>query len=156
MNPRPNPQAAQQYLRTRVMTATPEQLQMMLFDGALRFGEQARIALSEKNYEQTYLNISKVQRILAEMMTSLKPKLYPELCEKLAGLYQYAYKRLIEASVQHKMESLVEALNLLKFQRDTWSMLLDQVGKTKAGAAAKSLPIPAPDARMEASISMSA
>jgi flagellar protein FliS len=156
MNPTPNPQAAQQYLRTRVMTATPEQLQMMLFDGALRFGEQARIALAEKNYEQTYLNISRVQKILAEMMTSLKHNIFPELCDRLSALYAYAYKRLIEASVQHKMESLEEAMNLLKFQRDTWSMLLEQVGKTKAGAAAKTLTIPAPDARMEASISMSA
>jgi flagellar secretion chaperone FliS len=156
MNPRPNPQAAQTYLRTRVMTATPEQLQMMLFDGALRFGEQAKIALGEKNYEQTYLNISRVQKILAEMMTSLKHNIYPELCDRLAALYQYVYKRLIEASVHHKMESLEEAMNLLKFQRDTWSMLLEQVGKAKAGIAAKTLPIPAPDARMEATISMSA
>src|ERR1700684_440713 len=106
MNPRPNPQAAQQYLRTRVMTATPEQLQMMLFDGGLRFGEQARMALAEKNYEQTYVDSTRSQNMLAEMMTSLKPKIYPELCDRLAALYQSAYKRLIEASVQHKMESL--------------------------------------------------
>jgi flagellar protein FliS len=156
MTPRSNPQAAQQYLRTRVMTATPEQLQMMLFDGALRYGEQARIALSQKNFEQTYLNISRVQKILAEMMGSLKPKIFPELCDKLTALYQYVYKRLIEASVQHKMESLEEAMRLLKFQRDTWFMLLEQVGKTKAGAAAANISMPAPDARMEASISMSA
>ena len=37
MTPCPNPQAAQQYLRTKVLTATPEQLQLMLYDGAIRF-----------------------------------------------------------------------------------------------------------------------
>ena len=42
---KPNPQAAAQYLRTKVMTSTPEQLQMMLYDGALRFGEQAKIII---------------------------------------------------------------------------------------------------------------
>jgi flagellar protein FliS len=152
----PNSQAAQNYLRTRVMTATPEQLQMMLFDGALRFGEQARSALAEKNYEQTYNNISRVQKILTEMLSTLKHDVYPELCGRLAAIYKYVYKKLIEASVEHKSESLDEAMNLLKFQRDTWAMLMDQVGKAKAGAAATKMAIPSPDARMEASISMSA
>src|SRR5438105_2840081 len=125
MNPRPqpqpNPQAAQNYLRTRVLTATPEQLQMMLFDGALRFGEQARTALAQKDYEQTYNNISRVQKILTEFISTLKPDVYPELCGKLSAIYKYVYKKLIEASVEHKLESLDEAMNLLKFQRDTWA-----------------------------------
>jgi len=43
MNPQANPQAAQNYLKTKVFTATPEQLQLMLYDGAIRFGEQARV-----------------------------------------------------------------------------------------------------------------
>jgi flagellar protein FliS len=152
----PNTQAAQNYLRTRVLTATPEQLQMMLYDGALRFGEQARLMLAEKNYEQTYNNISRVQKILTEMLSTLKHDVYPELCGRLAAIYKYVYKKLIEASVEHKAESLDEALNLLKFQRDTWAMLMEQVGKAKAGAAATKMAIPSPDARMEASISMSA
>jgi len=61
-----NPQAAQNYLRTRVMTATPEQLQMMLYDGAIRFAEQARVALQERNFEKSYNSISRVQKILVE------------------------------------------------------------------------------------------
>jgi len=161
MNPKPTPQpinnqAAQNYLRTRVLTATPEQLQMMLYDGALRFGEQARAALAQKNYEQTYNSVSRVQKIITEMMSSLKHDVAPELCGRLASIYKYVYKKLIEASVEHKPESLDEAMNLLKFQRDTWAMLMDQLGKSKAGAAASKLAIPSPDARMEASISMSA
>ena len=154
--PQQNLQAAQNYLRTRVLTATPEQLQMMLYDGALRFGEQARLALAEKNYEQSYNNISRVQKILTEMLSTLKHDVYPELCGRLASIYKYVYKKLIEASIEHKAESLDEAMTLLKFQRETWAMLLDQLGKSKAGAAANRLAIPSPDARMEASISMSA
>src|SRR5438045_3268978 len=49
-----NPQGAQNYLRTQVLTATPEQLQMMLYDGAIRFAEQARPALAAKNWEASY------------------------------------------------------------------------------------------------------
>jgi flagellar protein FliS len=148
------PKAAQNYLRTRVMTATPEQLQMMLFDGAIRFGEQARVALEQKNWEASYNMISRMQKILAELNGSLKHDVFPELCGKLASLYNYAFRKLIEANVRHKIESLDEAMCVLRFQRETWGLLLDQLGKKKASEAARSLDMPAPDGRMEASISM--
>jgi flagellar protein FliS len=158
MNPKPKPhnQAAQNYLRTRVMTATPEQLQMMLYDGALRFAKAAKVALTEKNYEQTYHSITSVQKILSELICTLKHDVDPKLCGRLASLYQYAYKKLIEASMKHKMEAMDEALNVLTFQRETWSMLMQQLGKQKAGIAAQNIPLSAPDSRMEASISIAA
>ena len=156
MNPQANPQAAQNYLKTKVFTATPEQLQLMLYDGAIRFGEQARVALEARNYEQSYFNIARVQRIITEMQSSLKHDLAPELCGKMASLYNYIYRRLIEANIEHNLESLDEALNLLRYQRETWTMLMDKLGKTKAAAAATKLDMPAPDARMEQSIRISA
>ena len=151
-----NPNAAQTYLRTKVMTATPEQLQMMLYDGAIRFGEQARVALEAKDFEKSYTMISKVQKILTEMTASLKHDVYPELCGRLAALYTFAYRKLIEANIDHKLEPLDEALEILKYQRETWALLLDQLGKQKAGVAATKIAMPAPDARMEASIRLSA
>jgi flagellar secretion chaperone FliS len=156
MIPQKNPQAAQQYLRTRVMTATPEQLQIMLYDGAIRFCEQAKAAIEARNLEQVFVNVSKAQKIVTELLGSLKPDLYPELCQKLAAVYRYVYKRLIEASTERKMESIQEAIDLLKFQRETWALLLGQVGREKAGKAVSTMNIPGPDPRMEASISMSA
>jgi len=156
MNPQANPQAAQNYLKTKVFTATPEQLQLMLYDGAIRFGEQARVALEARNYEQSYLNIARVQRIITEMQSSLKHDLAPELCGKMASLYNYIYRRLVEANIEHNLKSLDEALGLLRYQRETWTMLMDKLGKTKAAAAATKLDMPAPDARMEQSIRVSA
>src|SRR4051812_45042062 len=145
-----NPQVAQQnYLRTRVLTATPEQLQLMLFDGAVRFAEQARLGLQQKNWEQSYNNISRCQKIIAELTGSLRHEMDPDLCGKLASLYTFAYKRLIVANVEHEIEALDEALEVLKFQRETWAMLMDKLGKDKAGKAAQSINAPAPDSRME-------
>jgi flagellar protein FliS len=149
-----NPQAAQNYLRTKVMTATPEQLQLMLYDGALRFGEQAKVALNDKKYDQSYELISRVQKILTEMSCTLKHDVYPDLCGKLAALYNYTYRKLIEANIDHKIESLDEALAILRYQRETWAMLLDQLGKAKAAKVATTLDMPAPNERMEATISM--
>lgn len=149
-----NPQAAQQYLRTRVLTATPEQLQMMLFDGAIRFGEQARTALLDHKFEISYRMISSMQKIITELSGSLNHDLAPELCDKLTALYNYAYRKLIEANVAHKIESLDEALQILKYQRQTWALLLEQLTQRKAAAAATRINVPGPDPRMEATISM--
>jgi flagellar protein FliS len=156
MNPQKNLQAAQQYLRTRVMTATPEHLQMMLFDGAIRFGEAARSALSAQNFESSFKNISRMQRIVMELMGSLKHDVSPELCGKLGSIYKYVYKRLMIASMRRDPAALDEAVNLMRFQRESWAMLMQQLGSQKAAQHARNIPMPGPDERMEASISMSA
>jgi len=149
-----NQQAAENYLKIKVFTATPEQLQMMLYDGAIRFSEQARTALANRNYEQSYNLISRAQKIIAELSCGLKHDLSPELCGRLAALYNYVYRKLIEANVDRRVESLDEALAILRYQRETWAMLLDKLGREKAKAAAAGLDLPEPDGRMEASISM--
>ena len=149
-----NNQFAQNYLRTKIFTATPEQLQLMLYDGAIRFGEQARIALEQKNYEQSCDLICRTQKIIAEMTSSLKHNVAPDLCGKLSSLYNYVYRKLIEANVEHKIPSLDEALDILRYQRETWAMLLNSLGKTKAAVAASKLDLPEPSSRMESSISM--
>jgi flagellar protein FliS len=149
-----NPQVAQSYLKAKIMTATPEQLQLMLYDGAIRFCEQGRAALHQKNFEQSYQMIARVQKIVTEMSCTLKHDVYPELCTKLSALYNYIYRKLIEANVDHRVESLDEAVKVLRYQRDTWAMLLEQLGKQKAAAVANTLDVPGPDARMEASISV--
>jgi flagellar protein FliS len=149
-----NPNGAQNYLRTKVLTATPEQLQLMLFDGAVRFADQGREALVEKNFEQVFLNFSRAQKIVNQLICALNRDVDPELCDRLAGIYKYVYRKLVEASVEHKLASAEEAISLLNFQRETWVMLMEKLGKQKATAAAKGMDIPSPDARMEASISM--
>lgn len=149
-----NPAAAQNYLRAKVLTATPEQLQLMLYDGALRFGEQGRTALAAKKYDDSFEAINKVQKIVMELRVTLKHDVYPDLCNRLSGIYTYVYKRLIAASVDHDLEALDEALKLLKFQRDTWALLLEKLAKDKAAIAATGIDMPEPSERMEASISM--
>jgi len=151
-----NQQAAQNYLRTKIFTATPEQLQLMLYDGALRFGEQARLALEKRNYEQSYNMISRVQKIITEMQSGLKHDVAPDLCKKMSALYNYIFRKLVEANLEHTITALDEAMEILRYQRETWTMLMEQLGKAKAAAAATHLDMPAPDARMEQSIKISA
>jgi flagellar protein FliS len=149
-----NPQAAQNYLRTRVLTATPEQLQLMLYDGAIRFADAARTAILKKDWEGTYLNCSRAQKIMTELSSGLRPEVAPDLVGKLASLYNYIYRKLVEASLHHTVESIDEAMKMLRFQRDTWALLLDKLAKEKAANAASQLDIPEPNSRMEAMLSV--
>jgi flagellar secretion chaperone FliS len=151
-----NPQAAQNYLRTKVLTATPEQLQLMLYDGAITFAEQAKIALEKKDFQASFRTLTKAQAIIQELLSTLRHEVSPGLCGKLAALYNYAYKHLVKANVQHRVQDVDEALKILRFQRETWAMLMDKLGKAKAAAAAQKMDIPAPKPKMEASLCIQA
>src|SRR3954462_6067815 len=101
-----NQSAANNYLKTKIFTATPEQLQLMLYDGAIRFAEQARAGLEQKNFEASYNCLSRAQKILTELSSSLRHELAPEMCGKLAALYNFVYFKLVEANIEHKVQSL--------------------------------------------------
>ncbi|HSU69797.1 MAG TPA: flagellar export chaperone FliS [Tepidisphaeraceae bacterium] len=149
-----NPQVAQNYLRTRVLTATPEQLQLMLYDGAIRFAEQARPALEARNWEVSHVALTRAQKIMTELTSSLRHDVAADMCGRLAGLYNFVYRKLVEANVNHQVEPLDDALRILRYQRETWALLMEQLGKQKAATAAKNVNFPEPSSRMEASISV--
>ncbi|MEM6392583.1 MAG: flagellar export chaperone FliS [Planctomycetota bacterium] len=124
----PNPPAVNPYLKTQIMTASPQELRMMLYDGCLRFIHQGKEGLAKQDFERSYESLSRAQKIVLELSTSLKHDLAPELCEKLSALYTYIYKLLVEASTSRVAEPLEEAIKLLEFERETWAMLMQQNG----------------------------
>ena len=140
--PEPNP-----YLKTKVMTADPGQLRLMLFDGALKFAEQGRQGLADRDYEAAFNGISRCQQILAELISSLNPQHAPELCQKLAGLYTFMVTRLMTASHERDPAIVEEVIKLLKYERTTWTMLLDKLAQetnTPADTPTPPTSIPAP------------
>ena len=80
-----NAKAANEYLKAKVLTATAEQLQMLLYDGAIRFCEKAAAGLEQKQYDVSYSALSRAQKILLELHGSLKHNVAPELCANLAS-----------------------------------------------------------------------
>ena len=144
------------YLRTKVLTATPEQLQLMLYDGAIRFAEQGKAALARGDFDASYALLVKSQKIVIELTCGLKRDMDADLCQNLVGLYNFTYMKLVEANVHREASAVDEALDVLKYQRETWVMLLDKLSKQKATVAARAMAIPAPDGRMEGALRLSA
>jgi flagellar protein FliS len=123
------------YLRDAVMTATPEQLQLMLYDGAIRFATQARDAIQARDFEASYNKLSRAQAIILEMQNGLRPEVNPELCDRMSALYSFLYRKLVDASVRRDVQDIDDALKILRHQRETWVMLIDKVNKTRGQAA---------------------
>jgi flagellar secretion chaperone FliS len=130
-----NPRAGDQYFRNAVLTATPEQLQLMLYDGAVRFAAQAREAMQARDIEQTHNLLTKAQRIIVEMQNGLRPEVAPEICRQMAGLYTFVYRRLIDANVNKDPVALDDAIQILNHMRQTWMLLIEKLRQERAGDA---------------------
>jgi flagellar protein FliS len=126
---------SQEYLKTKVMTASPEMLTLMLWDGALRFAEQGKDAILKKDIEGSYKALMRAQRIITELSTGLKHSVAPELCANLAALYNFIYMRLVDANIKKEAKLVDDALEIMRHQRETWVMLMDKISKEKAAEA---------------------
>ena len=133
--------ATQHYLRAKVLTATPEQLQLMLYDGAIRFAESAKTALGERKFDRSYEALTKAQNIVAELKLSLRPEVAPEACGNLAKLYDFAFMRLVHANMHQDAAAVEEALGVLRYQRETWLLLMKELTRSRDASPA-ALPSP--------------
>jgi flagellar secretion chaperone FliS len=122
---------ANQYLQTKVLTASPAELRMLLIEGAIRFATQGRDGLAERDHEKTFEGFSQAKAILMEMITALRPEVDAELCENLSALYTYMYQQLVEANLEKNTALADEVIKLLEYERETWSLLLDKLAEEK-------------------------
>jgi flagellar protein FliS len=137
-----DPSPPQGYLRHAVLTATPEQLQLMLYDGAIRFCLQAREALGRKDFEAVNDRLTRAQNIILEMKSGLNYEINDELCRRIASIYNFLYRKLIDANIRHDTHEIDDALRVLRVERETWRLLVDKVGRARqvqsdAGTAAE-------------------
>ena len=127
-----NANSGNAYLKTKVMTASPEELQLMLYEGAIRFCEQARAAVQNKEIEESYQLLLKAQKIIAELMSSMRDDLAPDTCANMRRLYVFCYDRLITANLEKNVELIDEALKVIRHIRETWIMLMQQLKRENA------------------------
>jgi len=124
------------YKQNSILTASPEELTLMLYNGLVRFIMQAQKAIEDKDVQKAHESIVRAEDIISEFQSTLDMKY--ELSHGLALLYDYMYSRLIEANMKKDMEILEEVLGFSKDLRDTWAqaMKLAKQG-SKAEAIAK-------------------
>ncbi len=120
-----NPYAA--YANNKVMTASPAELTLMLYEGAIKFCNIAISAIESKDLTTAHNNIMKVENIIRELKGSLNHK-YP-VAKDFEEVYIYVERRLIQANIKKDTEILEEVLEHLRTMRDTWKEVM-KTGKS--------------------------
>ena len=121
-----------EYLKTKVMTASQEELHLMLYDGAIRFSEEAKTYLEEGDMEQAHNSLVRAQNIVLEMSSGLDHTVNPELCAKLSSLYNFVYHKFIQANLKHDPSEIDDALKILNYQRETWVLLMEKIASQQS------------------------
>jgi len=121
------------YFETKVLTASPQRLHLMLIEGAIRFGQQASEALKSGDQVAAAGPLLRMIDIVAELLAGVRHS-QTELNQKLAQVYLFLFCRISEAKINSDEKALAEVLELLEFERQTWQMACDKLGATNAAA----------------------
>lgn len=117
----------QTYQQNSVMTASPQELTLMLYNGCLKFIRLSKKAMTEKNYEVKNTNIIKAQNIIQELRITLNQEI--EISNNMTQLYEYMYTRLVDANIKNNLETLEEVEGYVVELRDTWKQVIELTKK---------------------------
>lgn len=124
--------AAEAYKRQQVMTATPEALTLMLYNGALRFMKEGLEAMEAKEWEHCNNSLQKAQKIILEFQATLKMEY--DISKQLMPLYDYVYHGLVEANMKSKPEKVTECMDIIRELRDAWAQAM-KTARQERGAS---------------------
>lgn len=116
----------QAYQRNSVLTASKEELTLMLYNGAIKFCNQTLEALEQKDIQKAHIYNIRVQDIVAELQATLD--LQYDIAVELDALYTFIRELLIEANISKDSIKLTDAKELLVELRDVWQQAIKKIG----------------------------
>jgi flagellar protein FliS len=129
--------ARESYLVTEVMTATPQKLQLMTIDAAIRSIEQTKQHWQANEDAEAAETLIRAQEIMGELMGSLNRDDDSDLVKKIAAVYLFVFRTLMEANIGRNEEKLNDALKVMEVERETWRQVCEQLGsKTESSSQA--------------------
>lgn len=125
------PNAYAQYKNSKVLTASPAELTLMLYEGAIKFCNIAILAIEQKDIEKAHIHIVKAQKIIEHFRQTLDMRY--AVARDFERVYVYLAQRLSEANVKKDAEILEEVNAHLRAMRDTWKEVM-RINKEKGTA----------------------
>jgi len=125
------PNAYAQYNNNKVLTASPAELTLMLYEGAIKFCNIAETAVEQKDIQKAHTNIIKVQHIIDYLRQTLDMK-YP-VAQDFERIYVYLSERLVTANMKKDKAILEEVNEHLHSVRDTWKEIM-RINREKGNA----------------------
>lgn len=118
------------YFKSKVMTADRGQLLLMLYDGAIRFNDQAMALLKESQKVQALAPMGKTLAIVQELQNMLDNSRAPELCDNLERLYVFLQDQIISAQLRGETKALESVGGILKELRSGWAEAVKKASKS--------------------------
>lgn len=116
------PNAYTQYSNNRILTASPAELTLMLYEGAIKFCNIAIVGIEQNDIQKAHANIMKVEKIIDYLRKTLDMK-YP-VAQDFENIYVYLDQRLREANTKKDAGILKEVKMHLDSVRDTWKEVM--------------------------------
>jgi flagellar protein FliS len=123
----PSPES-DRYLEAEVLTAPPHKRQLMLVDACVRFVEQARRHWRAGQDEAASECLIRAQKIVTELLAALNHEVDPKLTRRVASLYVFVFRALVDASLHRDEAKLDDALRVLQPQREAWEGVCQELG----------------------------
>lgn len=114
-----------EYKKNQVETATPEQILILLYDGAIQYLNRAKVSLANGDEQQFHAQLLGCEKIIMEFMNTLDMDAGGALAQNLYRLYEYLYNTLVKAGISRKPEGVDEVLKHLSGLRETWQKAIE-------------------------------
>jgi flagellar protein FliS len=111
------------YRQQSILTATPGQLVVMLYDGCLRFLHQGAHAMREGNIVESGVRLARAEAIIDELLVTLDLEQGGVVASRLQGIYVFCQRHLMQARVERDAEMIEKVGELLSELRDSWSQV---------------------------------
>jgi len=125
-----NSQMSNVYKNQQIMTAAPEQLTLLLYNGALRFLNESILAMEQGNIPKSHNANMRVQDIVREFVITLDMSY--EMSKRWAKLYEYTEHCLIQGNIKKDVAKLQQAKDVLQELRDAWIGAMKQTQLARA------------------------
>ncbi|MEY8417350.1 flagellar export chaperone FliS [Tissierella praeacuta] len=118
-------EALNKYKQNSVSTATPEELTLMLYDGAIKFMNIGKYSIENKDLEKAHSSLIRAQDIILELNYSLDMNY--DISKELRELYSFILSKLVDANINKNTKAIDEALVIVNDMRDTWKEVMKQI-----------------------------
>lgn len=118
-------EALNRYKQNSTFTATPEELTLMLYDGAIKFMNISKYSIENKDLERAHSSLIRAQDIITELNYSLDMQY--DISKEMRGLYDFVLSKLVDANIKKDIAAIEEALLITHDMRDTWKEVIKQI-----------------------------
>ena len=132
------------YIETEVMTASPQKLQLMMIEAAIRFARRAKLHWEAGNDEEACEVLIRAQRVMGELLGGLNREASPQLVGKIASVYVFVFRNLMEAALERDVQKVDDAIKVLEAEQETWRQVCQKLAAEQSNEispAAKPSPL---------------